>query len=177
MTTGKRRQYYVDTKVQGALLGRTAIYWCFCVVAIMLMLLAWRVTTEPAQPFAAHLVWFWTYNAPAMLASCLLLPILMIDTLRLSNRFAGPMIRLRRAMVRLADGERVEPVNFRDNDFWKSFADDFNRVLARIECERQQAAGSQGATQRVTDLTGNLEHDVERELSFDFDDAEPIGSK
>ena len=176
MTPGLRRQYYVDTKVQGALLGRTAIYWCFCVVAIMVIQIAWRVITEPAQSFAAHLVWFWTYNAPAMLASCLLLPILMIDTLRLSNRFAGPMIRLRRAMVRLADGERVEPVNFRDNDFWKSFADDFNRVLARLQCERQEAEARQVPAQRVAELTGNLEHDVEHELSLDFD-AEPISSR
>ena len=50
-----------------------------------------------------------------------------------SHRFAGPVLRLRRSMRQLAQGEHVEPIKFRKGDFWPEFADEFNAVLARVQ--------------------------------------------
>ena len=61
-----------------------------------------------------------------------LLPVALIDMARMSNRFAGPILRLRRAVRDLADGREVEPIKFRDHDYWGDFAEDFNRVVARM---------------------------------------------
>ena len=33
----------------------------------------------------------------------------------------------------VAAGEQVEPIRFREGDFWVSFADEFNAVVARLE--------------------------------------------
>ena len=57
-----------------------------------------------------------------------MLPILLLDVLITSNRFAGPLYRLRRSMRALAAGEHVQPVVFRDGDFWHEIADEFNAV-------------------------------------------------
>ena len=49
----------------------------------------------------------------------ILLPVFLYDTVKLSNRFAGPVIRLRRAMQAISQGNAVEKLQFRENDFWR----------------------------------------------------------
>jgi hypothetical protein len=66
------------------------------------------------------------------LASVLVLPIVMMDVLRLSNRFVGPVTRLRAGMKDLAAGRPVKPLNFRNDDYWRELAVDFNEAAARV---------------------------------------------
>jgi hypothetical protein len=133
MLKSKRRQKYIDPKVQGAIVLRTIFYWTLCMVTIILMLMAWRAFAWPARPLQTHLDEIWFRFSPVFITSLLLLPVLIADAIGLSNRFAGPMVRLRQSMRRLADGERVALVQFRKNDFWQEFAEDFNRLVVRIQ--------------------------------------------
>ena len=130
-----RKQLFVDPKVQGALVYRVILYWVFCLIAMSLMLLCWRILTGPARLFYTHFDDMWFFHGPALVASLLLLPLVVIDIIRLSNRFTGPLLRLRRSMRALASGEHVEPLHFREGDFWKDFADEFNQVVARVQSE------------------------------------------
>jgi hypothetical protein len=75
----------------------------------------------------------WGLCGPALIASMLVLPIVVVDVVRLSNKFAGPVHRMRRTIKQLADGRVVEPVCLRKEDFWYDFAEDFNRALARMQ--------------------------------------------
>jgi hypothetical protein len=113
-----RKRFFVDPKVQGGLALRIALYWLVCLLTITLMLLCWRIITGPVRPFYTHLDDLWFFNGPAIVASLLLLPLVVVDIVRWSNRFAGPMLRLRRSMRALARGESVKPIEFRGNDFW-----------------------------------------------------------
>ncbi len=135
-----RRRLFVDPQVQGALILRVVLYWVLCLVTITLMLLCWRILTGPARLFYTHFDDMWFHYGPAMVASCIMLPLLVVDIVRLSNRFVGPLVRLRRAMRALARGEHVQPVSFREGDFWLEFAQEFNAMLARYErdCHRGQ---------------------------------------
>ena len=72
-------------------------------------------------------------HGPTLLAVLALAPILIRDLCRLTNRFAGPMVRLRRAMHDLAEGREVSPIHFRERDFWKDLVIDFNRVVERVQ--------------------------------------------
>lgn len=128
-----RKQLFVDPKVQGALVVRVVFYWVVCLIAITLMLLCWRIVTGPARVFYTHFNDLWFFYGPAVIASFLLLPLVIVDVLRFSNRFTGPVLRLRRSMRALARGERTEPIEFRDSDFWPEFAEEFNAVLARFQ--------------------------------------------
>ena len=128
-----RKRLFVDPKVQGALVVRVVFYWMMCLLVITLMLLCWRIVTGPARMFYTHFSDMWFFYGPAAIASLVLLPLVIIDVVRFSNRFAGPLVRLRRAMRALAHGEAVQPIEFRDADFWQDFAREFNAVAARVQ--------------------------------------------
>jgi len=130
-----RRRLFVDRQVQGALLYRIAIYWCFSVLAICLITLCAQAVTHPNRPFLEYFAFsdFFVSYGPAILASLVLVPLVMFDVVATSNRFVGPLFRMRRAMRELAAGQEVEPIHFREKDFWKEVANEFNLVLARVE--------------------------------------------
>ena len=72
-------------------------------------------------------------HLPSVLVMIVCLPIFVRDTFKLTNRFAGPMYRLRTGLQAIANEEPVKPIKFRDSDFWRSVADEYNRVLWRVE--------------------------------------------
>jgi hypothetical protein len=66
----------------------------------------------------------------------------------------GPILRLRRALKEVADGLPAKPLNFREQDFWRELATDFNRAAARAaaapstfpcQTEDMQPAPGEGA--------------------------------
>ncbi len=128
-----RKQLFVDSRVQGALIGRVILYWVVCLITITLMLLCWRVVTGPARLFWTHFNDMWFHFGPAVIASFVLVPLVILDLLKLSNRFVGPLVRLRRGMRALAAGEHVEPIKFREGDFWHDFAEEFNALAAKVQ--------------------------------------------
>jgi hypothetical protein len=128
-----RKQLFVDRRVQGALLLRTGSYWLYCLLTLTLLTLCWRIANSEPQTFQSHMAALKNDFAPAAIGSLLLLPIVLFDVLRLSNRFTGPMVRVRRMMGELAEGQTVPPLKFRDGDFWNEFAEDFNAVASRLE--------------------------------------------
>jgi hypothetical protein len=127
-----RKRLFVDAKVQGALIVRVVFYWLYCLLTIALMILCWRIVTGPARLFYTHFSDMWFFYGPAVIASFVLLPLVIIDIVRLSNRFVGPMLRMRNSMHALARGEEVEPLEFRENDFWHDFANEFNALRQRV---------------------------------------------
>ena len=125
-----RKHLFVDPRVQGALIARIVLYWIVCLISMTLMLLCWRIITGPTRLFYQHFDDMWFYYGPALIVSFLLLPLVIVDVIRFSNRFVGPLLRLRRSMRELARGESVEPLEFRDADFWRDVADEFNALRA-----------------------------------------------
>lgn len=143
----KRKQLFVDSKVQGALAARVVLYWGASLATMALMLLCFRIITGPARLFYEHFDEMWFQYGPALAGSIIILPLLVIDVVRLSNRFAGPLVRLRRGMRALARGEHVEPLHFREGDFWQEFAEEFNAVATRLQ--RLEACSAPSARQAL----------------------------
>jgi hypothetical protein len=127
-----RKHLLVDPKIQGTLVIRVLLYWALGLIGMMMMLLFWRTLVGPAGRFHSHFDEMWFYYEPALVASALLLPLVVMDVLRFTNRMIGPLVRVRRAMRALARGEYVEPVEFRGSDYWKEIADEFNAVRQRV---------------------------------------------
>lgn len=150
-----RHKIFIDRPVQGSLVLRVLLYWTFFVTGIYILLAGIPIVlslfvpsagTPSAWQIMAHTGRvFW----PGLFASALLLPLLILDVIRVSNRFAGPVYRLKGALRDLADGTNVEPIKFREGDFWSNVAEEFNRVAGRMR-ELQNAA-TQGTAARKTD--------------------------
>lgn len=130
----KRRKYeYIDPEVQGALTRRLVSHWAlFLIVACGLSMgLKWML--DPFAPLSDTLADVWYTHAPLLAVLFALAPVFIYDAVRLSNRFTGPVHRLRQATRQLAEGKTPDRVEFRDNDFWKELAVDFNRIAERLD--------------------------------------------
>jgi hypothetical protein len=153
MPRQNRRQYIINYNVQGSLLARVAMYWVYCLIAVLLTSSCWMVLfNRPASSgeFLGRLAF---HTAPVLLGTLLLLPIVLVDCLRFSNRFVGPLFRLSRAMDRLGDGERVHNIEFRQGDFWFHIAQSFNRLNERvIRLEQQQKALERNSEEATADV-------------------------
>lgn len=159
MKAPPRRQLFVDHKVQGALMLRAAMYWALCLFTVTLLLICWRMLTGPARPFYTHFDDLWFHFAPAMIVALLLLPVIVADSVRLTNRFAGPMYRLRRMMRQLAAGEPTPEIHFRKGDFWQDFADDFNTLRAKFEEMREKLEAAESQARLLRELSDDSHTD------------------
>ena len=127
----KRNRQWVDREVQGGVLGKIAVHWVLFFVVNAIALTVWiRMFEQPdvawGQTFADTVRRFF----PFFVISVALLPAFVWDTLKLTNRFAGPMSRMRQGLANARAGKPVSPIKFRDGDFWKDVAEDFNAVVA-----------------------------------------------
>lgn len=61
-----------------------------------------------------------------------LLPLLLYDSMKLSNRIVGPICRLRDTMRKIARNEQVAPLGFRARDYWQEVPGEFNAMIERL---------------------------------------------
>ncbi len=137
----QRKKKYVDTHVQGALLRRIIMHWVvfFCVAAMTLVLMMAlvgdpsmtmleRISSQTGQLFLLSIV---------ILA---LLPVFMLDTTRFSNRFVGPIGRLRRHLRELGTERETDTCVFRGSDYWSEMAEEFNTVADLVKNQQREIA-------------------------------------
>ena len=158
--SNQRRSLFIDRPVQMALLLRALLYWAVSLMAQLLMVFFFAVVTSSQDDFTAKGPQLWWHLQLSVLAAAVLLPVLLLDLLRLSHRWVGPIFRLRTSLHALSKGERVPPIRFRDGDFWQEVAVDLNVVAA--ELDRQGVASpevpvvnsSPAATNRLEAVRG-----------------------
>lgn len=122
--------------------------WLECFVAVLLIITMTSVWMDPSKFVWVHLMDnFWSY-LPVVIASLVLLPCLIYDRLKTTNRLAGPITRLHADMKKLNDGHSLPALRFRDGDHWAGLAQDFNALAEEINRERL-AADSLDKKQRV----------------------------
>lgn len=145
MKKPRRLQFFVDMEVQYGLIRKLLLHWTLFLLANGIALLLWiRLFDAPESDWGATTTRFVGSYLPVLVVSLALLPVFLLDTIRLSNRFSGPILRFRQAMAAWANGSKVEKVHFRNGDFWQSLATDFNAVV-----DKQQP--SQGEGKDATD--------------------------
>ncbi len=134
-----RKQHWVDSRVQGTLVRRLLLHWCaFFAVTLMCVAVMQLLLGDPNKTIVERMS---SPGSGLMLMSVIMLalfPAFALDTIRFSNRFVGPIARLRRNMRDLASGERVPALAFRDNDFWTEVAEEFNAVCRRVQDQEQE---------------------------------------
>jgi hypothetical protein len=128
----QRRRVFIDRQVQTALLVRATLYWLLSLATQLLLVFFFAVVTSSSHDFQARIVELTWYMRISMIGAILLLPVMLLDVLKLSHRWVGPIFRLRASMQALNRGEAVPPIRFRKSDFWQELAGDFNVVSTEL---------------------------------------------
>jgi hypothetical protein len=131
-TTGKRRKALVDPEVQGGILRKITFHWIVFFTCNALALMIWiRLFEQPDADWGQTLGQTLQRFLPFFVITMALIPAFVWDTLKLTNRFAGPILRLRAALSDAGAGRAVTPLSFRNDDFWQELAQNFNVLLER----------------------------------------------
>ena len=137
--TKKRSKTLVDPEVQGGILRKIAGHWAMFFVCNALALLIWiRLFEQPDAEWGKTLSDTLRRFLPFFVITMALIPAFVWDTMKLTNRFAGPMLRLRNAMADASAGRAVAPLKFRSNDFWQEVATSFNQLMEQTAKAREQ---------------------------------------
>jgi methyl-accepting chemotaxis protein len=128
----RRTKHFIDANVQGSLARRIIFHWiAFLGVAFFVSFIL-QVLSNPFRPVLAHMRDVWYSHGPFLLVMLFLLPVFVMDTVKLSHRFVGPIYSLRRAFREIAAGKTPRQLKFRRRDFWKDLAEDYNAMLNRL---------------------------------------------
>ncbi len=131
-TTSKRRKALIDPEVQGDVLKKIAIHWLLFFICNAIALMIWiRLYEQPDADWGQTLGDTVRRFLPFFVITLALIPAFVWDTLKLTNRFAGPIHRLRSALADANAGRAVTPLHFRTNDYWREIALNFNSVIRR----------------------------------------------
>lgn len=149
-TIQSRRNQYVNKKVQGTLARQLIKHWLLFFSVGCLITSLYQFLLNPFQSFGEVMQQFWLQQGPFLVVALLLLPVFVLDSIKLSHRVVGPLVRVRCALQSLAKGEPVSPLTFRPEDFWHDLADEFNTAISRL----QGATGTSDASSdcRPTDV-------------------------
>ena len=132
MSHPERKKTFVDPKVQGSLVRRLVYHWFAFLLVASLVAFCLQVLSNPFRTIGEHLQQVWWTHGPFLLVMLFLLPVFILDTIKLSHRFAGPIYRLRQTILEIAQGDPPPRLKFRDFDFWQGLAEDFNRMVDQL---------------------------------------------
>lgn len=132
-----RKRLFVDAKVQGSLVRQLAMHWALACFLIFLYLFTLQTFAHGfTLSFQENLSMLWRQYGMLLLVILVISPVFIYDSIKLSNRFVGPMIKFRRALGKLAKGEDTGDITFRENDFWKELTEDFNVIADELKNRR-----------------------------------------
>lgn len=140
MPSQNRKVQYVGEQIQRVLATRAAFHWCFCLAVVFMSVLLSHMASQPELGIIGNCKATWlTMGAPVLLGACFL-PWVIIDSLRLSNRFSGPLARIRRNLQTMQAGVPVAPIRVRERDFFQDIVQEINSLAASLDQSGSRAA-------------------------------------
>ena len=131
MSADQRKKKYIDPKVQGTLARRLIFHYVVFLIGSCIFAFLLQLLTNPFVPPSQAARELWWTQGPFILVAFCLIPVFVNDTIKLSHRFVGPIVRVHSEVKRCVEGEDVKPIKLRPGDFWREFVEDFNTLLAR----------------------------------------------
>ena len=152
----KRKQNFVDSSVQGALLRRIFFHWCtFFFVALVAIVLMQTLLGDPAKTVVERIKFELGEFVIIGMILLALFPAFMLDTIRFSNRFVGPIVRLRRHIRELGSQNNTDHCTFRDTDFWTEVAVEYNCVADLVKSQQEEIDSLKKQLQGETVVTSD----------------------
>src|SRR3954471_8505215 len=128
----RRKKKFIDSNVQGALSRRIILHWLIFMLVTSVVAFVLQVLSDPFRGLSSHFKDLWWSQGPFLLVMLFLLPVFVMDAIKMSHRFAGPILSLVPGIRGVADGEAPRKMKFRKHDFWQDLAHDYNAMLAKL---------------------------------------------
>jgi heme exporter protein D len=139
----QRGSKFIDRQVQGRIVARCVLHWLAFVVGAASLGLLIQFCVNPFAGVRENLLRFWTAFGPTLAVLVCLMPIFVNDFVKFSNRIVGPVARTRKVLQGIAQGEVIDPVRFRDDDFHSAIANDLNAVIDLVNRAKEPKPDSQ----------------------------------
>lgn len=153
MTRPDRKKQFVDPQVQGTLVRRLVLHWLAFFVVASIVAFCLQVLTNPFRSIHEQFQQMWWTHGPFLMVMVFLLPVFVLDTIKFSNRFAGPIYRLRHTIRSIAGGDPPPRLKFRDFDFWQGLAEDFNRMVDQLKSRDSTVSYDDSADAEPVDVS------------------------
>lgn len=127
----KRKRVWID-RFQTLLFWRVAFYFVFYQAAVWFLVAIenriWTVVGDAlGRETAASMMIF-------LIAIVIFIGVLFIcDAVRFTHRIVGPLVRFRKAIQAIRDGDEVDLVQLRKGDMLHELKDEFNEMLQTLE--------------------------------------------
>jgi hypothetical protein len=131
MAAEKRKKVWID-RLQTLLSIRLALYFVLYQITVWLLFAIERNMSEALGHLFGR---EWTLSSYVLTAvPAAGLGFLFIwDAVRMLHRVVGPLVRIRRAIKAVTDGEELKPITLREGDHLQDLKDDFNKMLTALE--------------------------------------------
>ena len=121
-TNRQRKKLFIDPAVQGALLRRLMLHWIYVMIALFSCLLIGQIlSTGTEYSLGTYLALMWQKYGMLFVVMLCLFPAFAYDSVKLSNRFAGPMFSLATGVAEAGSrrghsAAEISPRRFLDGD-------------------------------------------------------------
>jgi methyl-accepting chemotaxis protein len=132
MSHDERKHVWIDP-FQTRLAVRIAAYLALFILVLGNFLFAWKLLTEGVRDPLVQLGEMFQTHYPVLVCLLLLAPVMAWDAIRFSHRLLGPLVRFRRTMRQVAEGEAVRPLQLREGDHLTDLRDEFNAMLESLQ--------------------------------------------
>lgn len=132
MKTDQRKKMVVDEPLQRGLAKRIIMYWCITWLLVFSLPIVVRTLTAdlPFELLAAEIIndfWF------PIVVSLFLLPVIVWDSFRFSNRIAGPLRRVDNTLRQAIAEQPVESVEIREDDYCQDLVEGVNQLTELLD--------------------------------------------
>jgi hypothetical protein len=123
----KRKTLFVSRTVQGRVMWHVGIYWVvYHFLLWHVLFLAEGIVGIKAMSFGDRYARFCSEHVMLAVCAMAILPIVLLDMMRLTHRIVGPFARLERALSEMSQRKKVPKLQLRENDLVHDFVIAFN---------------------------------------------------
>ncbi|MEN1681377.1 MAG: hypothetical protein AAGJ46_17480 [Planctomycetota bacterium] len=133
----RRQAAYVGLKSQRALAARMVLHCLLCTLIGGTTAAVFQYIGSTEQ--AAGTLWgsIGRNVCVMVFTAALLLPMIVVDSMRFSNRIVGPIYRMQSTLESIARGEQALPLRFRKGDYWQDMPVAFNSAVERLRARAE----------------------------------------
>lgn len=133
-----RREYYVYRDIQLKYIRLTLLLMVLvCLIMLYTIQETWwgilAKKLSAVSPLENVTGFYSFFNSPLILTLLIMIPVIVVATMYLSHRVAGPVFRIERDLAEISQGDLTRRIVLRKNDDLKKLASEINKFISQLD--------------------------------------------